>query len=120
MRYSRKMNKTNDWLVEINDKDLLDPTSNSSKELQRIKLKTLRLKKDPLKLYDLRGDSYDEPQESKKIPDNGHKWHKLRFWRRLRADPDIKEKQLERSPTLPYQNLTINADLLCVVPEERR
>ena len=43
------------------------------------------------------------------IPDNGRKWHKTRFWRRLRADPDIKEKQLKRSPTLPYQNLTINA-----------
>ena len=40
-----------------------------------------------LKLYYLRGDSFDESQESKKIPDNGLKWHEIRFWRRLRADP---------------------------------
>ena len=60
-------------------------------------------------MFKVRGDSFDDPQESKKIPDNGYKWHKTRFWRRFRADPDIKEKYLKRSPTLPYQNLTINA-----------
>ena len=37
--------KTNDWLLEMNDKYLLDLRSNSSEELQRIELKNLRLKK---------------------------------------------------------------------------
>ena len=32
-------------------------------------------------------------------------WHKMRSW----TDPDIKNKNLNISPTLPYPNLTINA-----------
>ena len=68
--------KTNDRLLEMNDNYLIDLRSNSSEELQRIELKTLRLKKTkgeysssesaPLKLAQLEIDrrEYSSPERA--------------------------------------------------------
>ena len=89
--------KMNDWLLKMNDKYFLDLRSNSSEELQRNEFKNMRPE------IDRREYTSSECASLNLSKENSFKSRKL-----YRKDYSS-EKLLRNSPTLPYQNLTINA-----------
>ena len=112
--------KTNDWQLEMNDKYLLDLRSNSSEELQRNEFKNMRPEIDSreytssecasLNLSKILRPEIDrrEYTSSECASLNLSKENSFKSRKLYRKDYSS-EKLLRNSPTLPYQNMTINA-----------